>query len=229
MGKGKGTLVNLMLLLLIAALYFATSRPDAAEAVAALSGAPRMRGHAEGRIALQFAMCWNAAAAEDILNTLSEKGTKVTFSVSGAWARENPALLRRMAEEGHELAVMGNDSAADGTVDFLVQDICAALEAVEELCGVSPKLYYSGQRHTGNSSRAARKLGLTHVRATKDLRSASGDAAAITARALEEPIAGSILLLMPTASAADALSAVIEGLQKKGLEAVHVGSVLGPE
>ena len=36
MRKRSGALVNLLLILLIAALYFATSRPDAAAAVAQL-------------------------------------------------------------------------------------------------------------------------------------------------------------------------------------------------
>ncbi|MBE5784996.1 MAG: hypothetical protein E7330_04275 [Clostridiales bacterium] len=229
MRKRKGTLVNLILLLLIAALYYVTSRPDAVTAMAAFSGSPVYRGHAEGRIALQFAVSWNAAAVEDILHVLSEKGKKATFAVSGAWARDNEALLRRMAQEGHELAVMGDDSASDGSISFLVKDIRAALDAVEAACGIRPKIYYSGTRSIRNSARAAKKLGLTHVLETLDLRTASGNAAAVAARGLEGPIAGSILLLQPTAAAAEALPALIDGLQKKGLEAVPTGCVLGLE
>ena len=229
MRKRNGMLINLMLLLLIAALYCITSRPDAVTAMAVLSGAPRYRGHAEGRIALQFAVSWNAAAVEEILNTLSEKGTKVTFAVSGEWAKGNKALLCRMAQEGHELAVMGNDPLKDGSTAFLVKDIRSALDAVEEAAGIRPKIYYSGIRDIANSARAAKKLALTHVLATKDLRCASGGAGAILSRALDAPNAGNILLLQPTAAAAEALPELIDGLQKKGLEAVSTGSVLGLE
>lgn len=229
MQKRKVTLINLMLLLLIAALYCVTSRPDAVTAMAALSGAPVYRGHAEGRIALQFAVSWNAAAVEDILDTLAETGNTVTFAVSGEWARNNEALLCRMAGEGHELAVMGDAPHEDGSTAFLVQDIRAALNAVENAVGICPKLYYSGTRDIANSARAAKKLKLTHVLATKDLRCASGSAADIVSRALNAPAAGNILLLQPTAAAAEALPLLIDGLQRKGLEAVPTYCVLGPE
>ena len=56
-----------------------------------------------------------------------------------------------------------------------------------------------------------------------------GGAGAILSRALDAPAAGNILLLQPTAAAAESLPELIDGLQKKGLEAVPTGSVLGLE
>ena len=73
MQKRNGALVNLLLLLLIAALYFVTSRPDAVTAMAQLTYAPNYRGHAENAVALQFPVAWNAAALESILDTLAER------------------------------------------------------------------------------------------------------------------------------------------------------------
>ena len=68
MRKRSGALVNLLLILLIAALYFATSRPDAAAAVAQLYYAPAYRGRAEDAIALQFACLLYTSAFFDGLH-----------------------------------------------------------------------------------------------------------------------------------------------------------------
>ncbi len=42
-----------------------------------------------------------------ILDTLREKGVKAAFFVTGQYVRENPDLIKRMAEEGH---IIGNHS-----------------------------------------------------------------------------------------------------------------------
>ena len=227
MRKRSGALVNLLLILLIAALYFATSRPDAAAAVAQLYYAPAYRGRAEDAIALQFAVSWEAASLDSILDTLAAHGAKATFAVSGAWAENNAALLLRMAADGHEIATMGNDPSLDGKLSEVQRDVAVSLDKIEAACGVRPLLYYSGARNVTVSARAAKKLGLTHVLSTLDLRCAAGSAEEIKQRGLNDPIEGSILLMQPTAAAAEALPGLLNGFKGKGLEAVRVGDVLG--
>lgn len=225
--KRSGMLVNLLLILLIAALYFATSKPDAAAAMAQLYYAPNYRGHMEGAVALQFPVSWNAAALDSILDTLSAHGAKATFAVSGAWAENNPALLLRMAADGHEIATMGDDPSFDGKLSLVQEDIAASLTKIETECGVRPVLYYSGGRNVTVSARAAKKLGLTHVLCTLDLRCAGGSAEEIVQRGLNDPIEGSIILMQPTAAASDALAGLLNGFKGKGLNAVRVSDVLG--
>ena len=227
MRKRSGALVNLLLILLIAALYFATSRPDAAAAVAQLYYAPAYRGRAEDAIALQFAVSWEAASLDSILDALAAHGAKATFAVSGAWAENNAALLLRMAADGHEIATMGNDPSLDGKLTEVQRDVAVSLDKIEAACGVRPLLYYSGARNVTVSARAAKKLGLTHVLSTLDLRCAAGSAEEIKQRGLNDPIEGSILLMQPTAAAAEALPGLLNGFKGKGLEAVRVGDVLG--
>ncbi len=228
--KGKrrdGALVNLLLVLLIVALYFATSEPDAAAVMAELSRAPKYRGHAEGAVALQFPVSWNAAALVGILDALAQYDTKATFSVSGVWAEENPALLLRMAAAGHEIATMGDEPEKDGKLSLVQADIAASLDKIEAACGVRPALYYPGGRNVTVSARAAKKLGLTCALCTLDLRCAAGSAQEIKQRGLNDPIEGSIILMQPTAAAAEALPGLLEGLKEKGFTAVRVRDVLG--
>jgi peptidoglycan/xylan/chitin deacetylase (PgdA/CDA1 family) len=62
------------------------------------------RGFGDQRIALTFDAGASAEPAASILDTLKAHDVRVTFFLTGKWAEENPDLVKRMAEEGHELA-----------------------------------------------------------------------------------------------------------------------------
>ncbi|HWQ58784.1 MAG TPA: polysaccharide deacetylase family protein [Clostridia bacterium] len=226
--RGNGLVVNLFLIFVIAALYVFTSSGNAAETMAALYAGPVYRGSSEDAIALEFAVSWDASAVEDILDTLRDLGVKATFAVSGEYARERPDVVRRMYDEGHELATMGDVPSFDGDSAAVREDLEASLASIEEASGISPVLYYSGGRAVPPSARASRKLGLTQVLCTVDLRCASGTAKDIVARGLNGPIIGSIILMQPTRAGADALAGLIEGLSKKGIRVVTVSEVIYP-
>ncbi|MCE5235435.1 MAG: polysaccharide deacetylase family protein [Clostridiaceae bacterium] len=225
-GKIADLLVNALLIALIAALYIVTSGPEVQTAMAEAYGSPVYRGRAEGKIALQFAVNWNAQAMGDILDTLKANSARVTFAVSGRWAEENPDMLKRICDEGHELATMGYDTSLDGRLSWVTEDVRRSLEAIETLSGATVKLYYSGIRSLAVSSAAAEALSLTHVLCTADLLCARGTAEDIIARALQNPIDGSILLMQPTAAAAEALQGLIAALQEKGIRVAATADVL---
>lgn len=222
--KAGQTVTNLLLVLLIVGLYIGTAQPQ----VMSVS-APVYRGNAKDAVALQFAVSWNAAALPGILDTLKEQGVRATFAVSGQWARQNPELARRMAQEGHELATMGYDPEKDGKLSWVQEDIEASLSAIESAAGVRPALYYSGSRAASVSARAAKKLEITQVLCTVDLLCARGSAADIVNRVSDAPIPGSIMLLKPTGTAARALPQVLRALQEKGMKPTTTGAVLGRE
>ena len=222
--KAGQAVTNLLLILLIALLYIGTAEPQAISV-----SAPVYRGSAKDAVALQFAVSWNAAALPPILDTLKAQGTCVTFAVSGSWAEENPALARRMAEEGHELATMGYAPEQDGKLSWVQEDLAASVAAIEAAAGVRPVLYYSGKRGISVSARAAKKLGLTQVLCTVDLLCARGEAEDIIARVSDAPIPGSIMLLQPTGAAAEALERVLLALQEKGMRPTTTSQVLGRE
>lgn len=223
-----GLIVNLFLTLVIVSLYALTSGADAVQTMAALYAGPVYRGSATDALALEFAVDWDAAAITDILDVLLEKDVRATFAVSGAYARLRPDMVRRMADEGHELATMGDIPSFDGNAVAIKDDLEASLASIQEASGTVPVLYFSGERSIPASARAARKLNLTHVLCTLNLRCGSGNAEDIMRRGLNEPIIGSIMLMQPTRAGADALPGLIEGLSKKGLGVVAVSEVIGP-
>ena len=218
----NGWAINLFLAFIIISLYLVTSRQDAAQVMASLYAGPAYRGRSDDKIALEFAVSWNAAAMEDILATLKDKNTRATFVVSGKWARE-----KRIADEGHEIGTMGDDPSFDGNLSETKADIQKSLESIKAASGVDTVLYYSGSRSVAVSARASRALGLTHVLSPIDLRCGYGSKDDIIKRGLNEPIIGSIILLQPTRACADALGGLIDGLNAKGIIAARVGDVLG--
>ncbi len=53
--------------------------------------------------ALTFDAGADRGHAEKILDTLKEYDVKASFGITGAWAEENPDLVKRMADEGHQI------------------------------------------------------------------------------------------------------------------------------
>ncbi len=223
-----GLIINLFLVLVMISLYALTSAKDAVQTMAALYAGPIYRGSATDALALEFAASWDAAALGDILDTLREANVCATFAVSGEYARDHADMVRRIAQEGHELATMGDIPAFDGSVSAVAADIQRSIESIEQAADVVPALYFSGERGIRASSRAARETGLSHVLCTLNLRCAAGSAADILARGLNEPIFGSIILMQPTRACADALPGLIDGLSKKGLRVLTVSEVIDP-
>lgn len=55
------------------------------------------------KIALTLDAGSGSIQTEAILSILREKGVRVTFFLTGKWAEQNPALVRKIVEEGHTL------------------------------------------------------------------------------------------------------------------------------
>ncbi|MEY3025704.1 MAG: hypothetical protein RLZZ238_601 [Planctomycetota bacterium] len=80
---------------------------------------------------------------DEILETLSRFGVRATFFILGWIADRHPALVRRIAEAGHEL---GSHSYWHRRVYTLEQeefrtDTIRSLDAIEAACGIRPRGY----------------------------------------------------------------------------------------
>ncbi len=226
---GSGVVVNLLIIAMIAALYFSTSGNDAVNIAATdvFYSPPIYRGSSDDAAAIQFTVNYDAAALDAILDTLSQNNVQVTFAVSGQWANDNVSTLRRIAEDGHELATMGDAPEKDGNLSWVKSDISESLDAIERLCGVRPVLYYSGERRSiPISAHAAKQLGLTHVLCTVDLLAARGGSKDIVSRVKKVSADSSIILAQPTKAMSESLKDVLETLKSKGLSITTVSGIL---
>ena len=78
-----------------------------------------------------------------ILGMLSEHGAKATFFTLGWIAERYPNIVKRIVEEGHELAShgYGHERASDQTEEVFFSDIQLAKFILEDLSGVAVKGY----------------------------------------------------------------------------------------
>lgn len=218
--------VNVLILLVIALVYVVTGTRLGDDAISALSSGAVYRGRANGAVAVSCVVSWDAKSMTQILDTLSEDGARITFYVSGKWAKSHAATLMRMQQDGHEIGTVGYAPFLDGDAALVRKDVQAAASAIERITGARVESYHSGLRDRAVSEQAARALGMTHVAATADLQSGRGTAADIVARACEQAFDGSILMIRPTAAAAEALPGLLESIREMGYRPATVDEVL---
>jgi peptidoglycan/xylan/chitin deacetylase (PgdA/CDA1 family) len=86
----------------------------------------------------------SAANAGRILDALAAADVRATFFVQGRWARSEPEILERIADEGH---LVGNHSNYHVRMSLLSdeglrRDIAEGEEAIREVGGVDPRPWY---------------------------------------------------------------------------------------
>lgn len=87
--------------------------------------------------------CRVEANTDRLLRLFEETGTRATFFTLGWMAERYPALLRRVAAAGHEVASHGWDHVRVFTMtpEAFRADLRRAHAAIEDACGVSPTGY----------------------------------------------------------------------------------------
>jgi polysaccharide deacetylase family protein (PEP-CTERM system associated) len=78
-----------------------------------------------------------------LLDKLEEKNVKATFFVLGWVAEQKPALVRRIAAAGHEVACHSHRHRLiyDLSPAEFKADTCEAVQAIEDACGITPRAY----------------------------------------------------------------------------------------
>ncbi|QHS23979.1 polysaccharide deacetylase family protein [Virgibacillus sp. MSP4-1] len=59
------------------------------------------------QISLTFNISWGQEKVFDILDILKEQDIHATFFVSGEWAERHPKILEQIAEDNHEIGMLG--------------------------------------------------------------------------------------------------------------------------
>lgn len=218
--------VNVLILLMIAILYAATGTRIGDNAIRAIQTGSVYRGGQAGSVALACNVSWDAENLLPMLDTLKERDVRITFFVSGQWAKSHAATLSRMAADGHEIGTSGYAPLLDGDAEMIEADVSASAAVIGGITGQAARLYYPGLRDVQVSAEAGVAAGLTQVSGSMDLLSARGSAADVVQRASERAFDGSILLMQPTAQAAEALPELIDTLWEMGYSVRPVGQLI---
>lgn len=172
-----------------------------------------------------------------VLDVLKKHNIKATFFVIGKNAIENPEVLRRIADEGHEI---GNHTYSHSlkkkvSEKVIEEEITKNEETILELCELQTRLLRPpGGRVDSNLLKIAERLDYKIILWDVDTRDwAHTPADRIVENVLKNTQNGSIILfhdyVFGNSDTAIALDIVITELTKKGFKFVTVGELIGTD
>ena len=170
----------------------------------------------------------NPVATPRILDVLQRERVKATFFILGRHADRWPELVKRVADEGHQVGNHGyyHRKLHRRTPSYVRDDLSRGTESIERACGVRPQVFRAphGFRNPWVTP-IARSLGQRTIGWSLGVwDSARPGADEIVRRTMEGMRAGSILLLHDgdgydeagdRTQTAEALPGIIEGLRER--------------
>ena len=193
---------------------------------------PVRRGDiAQAGVSLMFNVDWGEDVIPAILEILEESGVKVTFFVTGTWARKNPQMLRLMYGQGHEIGLHGDKHShvASLSEKDLATLITQNAETVTKIVEDKPARLFAPPYGECSERvvKVAADLGYSTILWTHDTVDwKKPPPAKIVDRVLKRVESGALFLMHPTAPTAEALPAVLRGLKQAGYTVVPVSQLL---
>lgn len=194
-------------------------------------------------VAFSFDAGSDAGYAAQILDTLKGNGIRASFGMTGKWAEQNPDLLRRIVNEGHELinhtydhaSFTGGSTGQPALTQAERWDELDLTESiVQQIAGATTKPYfrppYGDYDDSVNADVGARGYAY-NVMWTVDSQGWKGlPAVDITQRctSLAEPGAVYVFHVGSASQDGTALQGIIDGLRAAGYELGSVSAVLAP-
>jgi len=198
--------------------------------IAASTGAV-YRGPAElPWVALAINVDWGEEVLPRMLEVLGQHGARVTFFLTGRWARKFPDVARMLAERGHEIGNHGLDhlhptKLGDGELRRLVEENASLLESVT---GRRPTLFAPPYGEVDERVvRVARSVGHRTVMWTVDTIDWQRPAPHVILERVRNRLGpGTIILMHPTEPTLQALPDMLRLIAERGLTVVPVGEMV---
>lgn len=190
--------------------------------------APIFRGSGDRPcISLMFNVDWGEEHIPEVLRILKEKDVRATFFITGTWAEKNPDLVRRIAEEGHEIGNHGGSHVhIEGMKKADLQKlILSGEEKILRVSGKKPSSIFAPPYGEWSDQivQYAQEIGYSTILWTVDTVDWKlPPAEIIWKRALAGVVPGALVLLHPTEPTVSALGTIIDGIREKGYVLVPV-------
>ena len=185
---------------------------------------------AEAKVALACNVFWGEEFLPDMLKTLDENNTHITFFIGGSWANQFPEVLKDINNRGHEL---GNHTYSHPHPNSLSKEknkeqIIRTEELITSITGTKTNLYAPPYGEYNNTVLlAAQELNYTTIMwsiDTVDWKRPPPNV--LTDRVLKKLHNGAIILMHPTAPTAQALPGLIAEIKRRGYTIVPVSDIL---
>src|SRR5665648_246243 len=104
----KNVIVNLVVISVLLLALLSLNVGNAMTVLNNVTSNPIYKGNENKPvIAFECNVVWGTEYVPQILDIFKEKDIKITFFIGGQWAKDNPELLKRIANEGHEIGNHG--------------------------------------------------------------------------------------------------------------------------
>ena len=181
---------------------------------------------------------------QPILDILDKYGAKATFFVVGKEAQDNPDLIMRMENNGHEIGnhTYSHTSVKDSPVGDALSDIQKCSEVIYNITGKQPKYFRPpGGGFNQALSKGLKRMGLRTVywslNAGDFIDITSGDevpddfqkmADALSKKIIDNAQPGDVILLHNgSEQTVRALPVILKGLEAKGYSFVTISDLIG--
>jgi peptidoglycan/xylan/chitin deacetylase (PgdA/CDA1 family) len=168
---------------------------------------------------------WGEDVIPSMLKIFKENKIKVTFFVTGRWAKNNPDLLKEMFKEGHEIQSHGysHKLCTQNSVETTKEEILKTEAVIMDILGVKTNVFAppSGD-YDETTVELCKSLGYKMAlwsADTIDWREGSS-ADVIKQRILSKQLNGAIVLMHPKEETAKALPDLIKEIKAKNIEIV---------
>ncbi|MFF3454584.1 polysaccharide deacetylase family protein [Streptomyces sp. NPDC002730] len=214
-----------------------TTSPGAARSHAASDAKPQSAAGVDCGKATCIALTFDAGPGKDtarLLDTLKEKKVHATFFLLGKnHVLKHPDLVRRIADEGHEVAnhTWSHRRLDELSADEIRDELSRTQEAISEITGRRPTLMRPPQgRINDDVTKVSRELGLAQIlwsATAKDF--STTDSELIKNRILDQAGRDGIILLHDIYDGTvPAVPGIIDELKRRGYTFVTVPELLAP-
>lgn len=182
-------------------------------------------------VSLMINVYWGTEFVEPMLEILKEENVKCTFFVGGTWVSSNPEILKKIYNDGHEIANHGyyHKDHKLLSAERNQEEIYITHKLVKETIGVDMNLFAppSGSYNT-TTLQIASNLGYKTIMWTRDtIDWRDKDANICYTRAIKNAKNGDLILMHPTQHTLDALPKIIEFYKENGFNLTMVSETIG--
>lgn len=184
----------------------------------------------KNNVSLMINVYWGTEYIEPMLEVLKNENVKTTFFVGGTWASSNSEVLKKIFDDGHEIANHGyyHKDHKYLSDERNQEEIYITHKLVKELIGVDMTLFAppSGSYNT-QTLLIASNLGYKTIMWTKDtIDWRDKDSNLAFTRATKNAKNGDLILMHPTAHTLEALPKIIKFYKENGFNLTTVSETI---
>lgn len=231
--KFRKWIVNIFIVVLLAGISaFAVWGGNILATSSAVSGVYYNGDKNSKNVSLMINVYWGTEYLDDMLSILKENNVQTTFFIGGTWAVLNEDMLKKIYDDGHEIANHGYHHKDHDKLDEQgnLNEISTTHKIVQELLGVEMNLFAppSGayDKVTVSSASSLGYKTIMWTRDTVDWR--DKDANLIYSRAIKNASGGDLILMHPTEKTVEALPKIISWFKDNGFNLTTVSKTIEP-